>query len=745
MIPEANEPMPVARGMSDGGIAPAAKIWFAIEGDKGNAETGAIGMRALSSILTLASGRRAKWLVLLFWVVVAALVAPFASKLTAVEKNDAASFLPGSAESTKVNELLQQFPAGQTVSAVVVYYRESGLTPADSAKATADREAFIAAKLPRALPPTPVTPAQDGKGILYIVPFQSGPESDQLANAVKGLRKITGEGDNGLNIKVTGQAGFVVDSIGIFSNINTRLLLTTVLIVTVLLLLTYRSPFLWLFPLISVGLVSQVTQGVVYGAAKNGIITVNGQSTGILTVLIFGAGTDYALLLIARYREELRRHEDRHEAMAFALRQGGPAILASGATVTISLLCLLVAELNSTRGLGPVSAIGIVLTLAAMLTLLPALLVIVGRGVFWPFIPRFGSPPQEESGLWAHVGAWIARRPRTVWIGTTVALAIMALGLFTLNTNLSQNDSFRGSVDSVAGQKLLAKSFPSGSSAPAIVIVQPAANVDAARNAIANSPDVAAVTPVDRAGDYGRFSVTLKADPASGDAFDAIDQLRAQVRTAAGPGARVGGTSAVNLDVKRASLHDRKIILPLVLFIVLVILGLLLRAIIAPILLMLTVIVSLAASLGVSALVFDHLYHFGGEDASLPLFAFIFLVALGIDYNIFLMARVREESEHLGTRRGMLKGLAVTGGVITSAGVVLAATFAVLATLPLVALTEIGFVVAFGVLLDTLIVRSILVPALTLDVGARMWWPSALANAERDRHTADAEERVRVG
>jgi len=695
-------------------------------------------MQGIASILAFASGRRTKWFVLVFWIAMTVLIAPYATKLTSVEKNDEASYLPKSAESTTVNDLLKQFPSGQTVPAIVIYYRDSGVTPDDIKKATADWDAIGAAKLPSALPASPPIPSQDGKAILYAVPFQAGPDNDVLNSAVKSIRRTVGEGDNGLNVKVTGPAGFAVDAISVFGSIDTKLLFSTVGIVTVLLLLTYRSPFLWLFPLITVGIASQVTQGVVYGAAKNGL-TVNGQSAGILTVLIFGAGTDYALLLIARYREELRCHEDRHEAMAFALKQGGPAIVASGATVTISLLCLLVAELNSTRGLGPVSAIGIVLTLIAMITLLPALLVIFGRGIFWPFVPRFGSALHEESGFWARVGAWIGRRPRAVWIGTTVLLAALSLGLFTLNTNLSQSDSFRGSVDSVAGQKLLARSYPSGSSAPTTVVVQPAAWTDAARDALANDPGIATVGQIDRAGDLGRFDVTLKADPTSDDAYAAVDRIRTKVKGAAGPGAQVGGTSAVNLDVKRAEQRDRQVIVPLVLFIVLVILGLLLRAVVAPVLLILTVIISYTAAVGVSAVAFDKVFHFGGADASLPLFAFIFLVALGIDYNIFLMARVREEATHIGTRPGMIKGLAVTGGVITSAGLVLAGTFSVLMTLPLVVLSEIGFVVAFGVLLDTLIVRSILVPALTLDVGHWMWWPSALAKRTDEERTPVAE------
>ncbi len=695
-------------------------------------------MRALTPILTFASGRRAKWLVVLFWVIVLIVAVPFASKLMSAESNEASSYLPGSAESTKVLALEKQFPSGQTAPAIVIYYRATGLTDADRARAAADNAAIVAKRLDLALPPSPPIPSQDGKAILYSVPFQDSPQADRLVASVKALRSLVSAGNDGLDVKVTGPAGFAVDSNAVFGDINSKLLLATVGIVTILLLITYRSPFLWLLPLISVGLANQITSAAVYGVARAGL-TVNGLSAGILTVLIFGAGTDYALLLIARYREELRHHEDRHEAMAAALRRAGPSIAASGATVTISLLCLLVAKLNSNRGLGPVSAIGIVLTLIAMLTLLPALLVIVGRGVFWPFIPQYGSASHEESGIWARIGAGIARRPRLVWIAVALILGVLAVGLIDTKSNLSQANGFRSTPDSVIGQRLVAASYPSGASAPATIIVRPAAKVEAARAAAQANPAVAMVGPAERSGDLARFDVTLKSTPDSAASYAAVDQLRAQVKTAAGPDAFVGGNDAISLDTNRASNHDIKIILPLVLLVVLIVLCVLLRAIVAPVLLILTVILSFAASLGVSVVVFDKLFHFAGEDSSLALYGFIFLVALGIDYNIFLMARVREEATHLGTRRGMRKGLAVTGGVITSAGIVLAGTFSVLAILPLVVLTEVGFVVAFGVLLDTLIVRSILVPALTLDVDSHMWWPSSLANTDSDRQTETAD------
>jgi putative drug exporter of the RND superfamily len=517
------------------------------------------------------------------------------------------------------------------------------------------------------------------------------------------------------------------------------LLLASAAVVAVLLLFTYRSPFVWLVPLLAVAFANQAASGAVYGLAKHAGLTVNGQSGGILPVLVFGAGTDYALLLIARYREELRRHEDKHEAMAFALGKAGPAVLASGGTVIMGLLCLLVADLNSNRSLALVGALGIAGALCAMLTLLPAVLVIFGRRLFWPFVPRFGSAPHEESGVWSRIGRAVSPRPRPVWIGTALVLGVLALGLLGLNTNLSQEDSFRNTVDSITGQQLLAASFPAGAGAPSTVIARAGA-ADAVQAAISDTPGVAAVRPSGQAGELVSYAVTLNAEPSTRAAFDSVEVLRSRVHAVPNAEAIVGGSDAVNLDVARANSHDRKVVMPLVLLVVLLILALLLRAIVAPVLLILTVVLSFAAALGTGVLVFKHIFHFGGVDPSIPLLAFVFLVALGIDYNIFLMSRVHEESATLGTRAGILRGLAVTGGVITSAGLVLAATFGVLGVLPLVSMTELGFIVAFGVLLDTSIVRSVLVPALCMDLDRRIWWPSRLAaqtaptEARRDTH-----------
>jgi RND superfamily putative drug exporter len=552
-------------------------------------------------------------------------------------------------------------------------------------------------------------------------------DAEGLVDQVERIRETVGRGDGELQVRVTGPGGFLTDAVSVFEDIDTTLLLVTVVVVAVLLLLTYRSPLLWLIPLLTVGLANQAATASVYGLVKGIDLTVDGQSAGILTVLVFGAGTDYALLLIARYREELRRHQDKHEAMAVALANAGPAILASAATVVISLLCLLAADLANYRSLGPVGAVGIACALVAMLTLLPAVLVIFGRRLFWPFVPRHGSPPREDSGLWARVGRWVGRRPRPVWIGATVLLAVLALGLVTLDSNLRQEDQFPGEPDAVAGQRLIEASYPSGTGQQTTVIAN-AGQADQVLAAARGTEGVTDVRPAGRTAELVQLQATLGDAPDSPAERATIDRLRDNLHAVEGADAVVGGQSAQNLDLARASTRDRNVVIPLVLLAVLVILGLLLRAVVAPLVLIVTVIISFAAALGAGAFAFDNLLGFEGADPSLPLLAFIFLVALGIDYNIFLMSRVREESQRLGTRAGTLKGLAVTGGVITSAGIVLAATFSVLAVLPFVPLIEIGIVVAFGVLLDTLVVRSILVPALTLDIGRRIWWPSRLAS-----------------
>jgi len=702
---------------------------------------GSVG--ATPRLARLPAGRWTKWAVLAFWIAVVVVAGPLAGKLNDAQQNQASDFLPKNAESTRVVELAKRFVPSDTYPAVVVYEHPGPITGADQAKAAADARRFAGLDHVGGKVVGPI-PASDSRALQVVVPIKAGEDGwNAIAPVVKDLRSITHAG--GGRVYVTGPAGYAADFNHVFQGFDSTLLYVTALIVIVILLFTYRSPVLWILPLACVLVALTAAQAVIYLLARHAGLTVNGQSAFLLTVLVFGAGTDYALLLVARYREELRRHPDRHQAMAVALHRAGPAILASGSTVILSLLCLLVAALNSTKSLGPVMAIGVAVGLCAMLTLLPALLVIFGRWLFWPVRPTLGSSEPTERGVWARIGRRIARRPRLVWVVTAVVLGAMALGLTGLKASGLQNrDAFRTKPEAVAGEQALGRHFAAGAGDP----VQVVGNADATqqlRAALTGTAGVSAVTrPVVKDG-YAYLEGTLRSSSDSQASYDTIDRLRARVHAIPGADGKVGGGSAVNLDILRASRHDRNLVVALVLLVVLGILALVLRALVAPLLLVATVVLSFAAALGVSALVFDHLFGFAGADASLPLWVFVFLIALGVDYNIFLMTRVHEESRRHGTRRGALLGLAATGGVITSAGLVLAGTFVALGTLPLVFVTELGFAVAFGVLLDTFVVRSVLVTALNLDLGRWIWWPSRLhRKPDIDLDEIDAEAAALV-
>jgi RND superfamily putative drug exporter len=690
-----------------------------------------------SRLARLPAGRRTKWLVLIAWLILLMAGGALGGKLQSVTKNNADAYLPGSAEATQVIKLQNRVHKDDSILTIVSYERRSGIMAAD--RAYAQTAAAQAGKLPRAGQVVGPLVSKDGQAMQVFVPLKG--DGDVVIKAVDDVREVVERGPPaGLDVRVTGPGGGLSDFVKVFAQIDGTLLFVTLGVVIVMLLLTYRSPFLWFVPLFSAGSAYMLSQGVVYLLAKAGL-TVSGQSAGILAVLVFGAGTDYALLLVARYREELHRHEDKHEAMALALHRAGPAVLASGATVTIGLLCLLVAELNSTRGLGPVGAAGIVCALAAMTTLLPALLTALPRAVFWPMVPRYdaryAAEPdalEKEHGIWARVARFVSAKPRVVWIGTVVLLGALAFGLVSLKTGpVSNAGQFTGTPDSVVGQKVIARHFAAGTGSPAVVIGPANPGL---HDAIIHTQGVEDVGRPVTGNGYERYEATLSSAPDSQAARDTVDRLRAAVHPF---GAKVGGTTAINVDTQRAATHDTKTIIPIVLGVVFLILVLLLRAAVAPLLLMLTVVLSFAGSLGVCGLVFTHVFGFEGADSGFPLTVFIFLVALGVDYNIFLMTRVREESHRMGTRRGILRGLTVTGGVITSAGVVLAATFAALATLPMTAMVEMAFAVAFGVLLDTLLVRSLLVPALAYDLGRRIWWPGRLGVSRR---AARSEPRV---
>ena len=697
----------------------------------------------MSTFARLVAGRRSKFVVLAVWLVLLAALGPLIGSFESKQRDEPTSFLPGGAESVRAAELSAEFPSAEGTAAIAVFAREGGLT-------SGDREtiAEIQARIDRDRPEgvvsvSPPQRSEDGEAALVVAQIVAGGEDEVLIGAVGAIRDTVSESvPTGLAGKVTGPAGYSADASKAFEGINSTLLLATSLLVFVLLVIIYRSPIFWVLPLLAVFFAEGLVRGIGSLLVDAGVV-VNGQTGGILLVLVFGAGTDYALLLTSRYREELHRHADKHEAMRVAVRRAGPGIVASAGTVVAALLCLSLASVNSTAGLGPVGAMGVAVAATAMLTVLPALLLIGGRRAFWPFVPLFDRPGEERddtawrSGFWGRLGSWIERRHRSVWIVTLIALLALSLGVVTLDSNLTTANAFRGEVEALEGQKLLERSFPAGASAPTTVIVTDPAQLDEVLEAARDAPQVAAVGPIEEGKPGALFDVTLTQDPFGQAGFAQIEPLREQLRTAGGDAVLVGGATAEEHDLREAVRSDTLFLVPLVLLVVSVILVLLLRSLVGPVVLMATVVLSFFAALGLSLLVLELFADFPGEDPSYPLFAFIFLVALGIDYNIFLMARVREEAQAMSTKEAMLKGLAVTGGVITSAGIVLAGTFSVLAVLPLVALAQIGITVALGVLLDTFVVRSILVPALTFSLGERTWWPSQLAH----RHARDESDR----
>ncbi|UNZ17938.1 MMPL family transporter [Streptomyces sp. 891-h] len=689
----------------------------------------------LRSLATAPGGKRTKWLVLAAWLIIVVALGPLAGKLGEVEDSSANAFLPGNAESAKVNTELEKFRGkDEIIPAVAVYSRsDSATTKADAAKARADRADFapLVAKGEKISGPVP---SRDGKALMLVVPLTTG--DDDMTDDVEKIRSVAAaNAPPGLDVEVGGPAGSLIDNIKVFDNLDSRLMLATGAVVTLLLLITYRSPLLWLFPVLSVGFAAVLTQVTTYVLAKYASLPVDPQSAGILMVLVFGVGTDYALLLIARYREELHRHQDRHAAMRLALRRSGPAIVASAGTIAIGLACLAFADINSSRSLGLVGAVGVVCALLAMITVLPALLVVAGRWVFWPFVPRYDEAavaaaegqPRAARTVWSRIGALIARRPRWSWLMSIAVTAVLALSATGITMGLTNAEMFQDKPESVVAQEKLSAHYPSGSSDPATVVVRTEASA-AAQRAAAGVDGVESVRADDRTADGSltSLSVVLEDAPDSDAAKHTIDRLRTAVHKVDGADALVGGTTAESLDTRRAAESDLKVVIPIVLAVVLLVLVALLRSLIAPLLLLATVVLSYFGALGASHLVFVHVLDFAAMDNSLPLMGFVFLVALGIDYNIFLMTRVREEVALQGHNKGVLAGLSSTGGVITSAGIVLAATFAVIASMPLVSMAQLGVLVGIGVVLDTFLVRTVLVPSLALDLGARIWWPSRL-------------------
>jgi RND superfamily putative drug exporter len=664
-------------------------------------------------VFELPSRRRAKWWFLLVWVAVFVGLGQFAGALADEQRNDVAAYAPHDAESSLVRDELAGMRRGSPLPAVVVYTRSGPLTQVD--RIAVDGDLAVFERLGQVGDPVP---AEDGRALLVTVSLD-GTDADTVYDATTRIREVARDGaPDGLRVLVTGPAGFLVDGADAFLGLDVTSLLVTLAVIALLLLVIYRSPVLWLVPLVGVLLAVGVAQAAVYFLVRGLDLTISGMTQGILTALVFGAGTDYALLITARYRDELGRTPDRHAAMAVALRHSVPALLGSAATVVAGLLCLLPAAMTTNRALGPVGAAGVAVTLLVMVTFFPALLVVLGRWIFWPRIPAGAG---RHRG-WQRVARVVGRRPRLAWVTTALVLLGMSVVLLDARGGVPADAAYTNDPESGIGQQALAEHFPGESAVPADIVT----NADTARavaEAAAGTQGVARVLPPTRVGSRAHLPVVL-GDPAESSAAEAtVTRLRDAVRAVPRADARIGGTTATIVDTKAATTHDRNLVIPAVLAVVLLILMLLLRAVVAPVLLLATVVLSFCAALGTGWLLFDLVLGLPGLDDQAVLLAFVFLVALGVDYNIFLVTRVKEEVAKAGHRAGVLHALVATGGVITSAGVVLAATFTILGLIPVVLAIELGVLVTVGVLLDTFVVRSVLVPALLLDLGPRSWWP----------------------
>ena len=638
--------------------------------------------------------------------------------------------VPSNAESTRADAVRAQLPGGDRVPAILVFSRRDGaaLSPSDLG----------------AIKQQPVMVSDDGLAAVATVPLDAGLSGFALNDAVKSLRESAADGLPGdLRVEVTGGPAFGADIANSFSGANITLLAVTALVVALLLIVTYRSPVLWLVPLAVIGFADRVAAVVGSAIAQAVGMTPDGSTSGITSVLVFGAGTNYALLLISRYREELGRNDNHRDALRVAVRQAGPAILASNATVVLALLTLLLASSPSTRSLGVQAAAGLVVAAVFVLLVLPPLLALFGRRLFWPFVPKVGAKPLTDSGVWHRIADAVARRPARVSAVAIASLALLCLGLLTTPIGLSQTEQFRVQAESVSGYDTLAAHFPSGLTNPTRVIAATgkATEVEAA---ITSTPGVVSANPAGASPDgLSQWSVVLRAEPASDEAFKTIDTLRDSVHSV-DSGALVGGPDAQARDASAAAAHDRLVIIPAILAVVLIVLYVLLRSALAPLILVAVTVLSALAALGLGSWASVHVFGFPALDDTAPLFAFLFLVALGVDYTIFLVTRAREETPAHGTRDGIVRAVSATGAVITSAGIVLAAVFCVLGVLPLIVLTQVGIIVGLGILLDTFVVRTVIIPALFTLIGPRIWWP-ALRDAGYGSNSGKTHGRHRAG
>lgn len=750
-------------------------------------------------------------LIIVAWLGVSGIGGPYFGRIGEVSSNDMLSFLPSDAESTRVNEELMKFRDTDTIPAIVVFESESELSEAQNA----DIQAAIGAVGATGLiggQITPAIPSEDGRAAFVVIPLGA---DDEYAEVLPELREAIASTNPDLTYKFTGPAAFAESFMVAFAGIDGLLLVVALSVVFVILLVVYRSPILPVVTLLGAVFALSTAILLVWHLADAGVVQLNGQVQGILFILVIGAATDYALLYIARYREEIAQQPSAWEATKVTWKASWEPIVAAGGTVTLGLLCLLVSDLGSNRALGPVGGIGVAFAILSALTFLPACLLLIGKKAFWPRMPKAEEVATTDyhraHPAWNKVGQLVGKHPRRLWVGCTALLLIACLFIPQLKADgIAQSDFVIGESEARDGQVLLDKHFAAGSGSPAYVLASeqdkdavvklldadegvdgvsitttsetvsaapigeagteilatilekvsvgreqqlqqiragieanmagaPVEMIDAAyAQAIQNVPSVDQL--LEAANPFKEIEpkivdgeVLLQAtltDPAdSVEARQTIARLREKVESEFSSSS-IGGVAAIQLDTNNAAEHDLKIIIPLILVVITIVLMLLLRAVVAPIILLLTTVVSFGATLGISALLFNNVWHFPGSDPAVVIYAFVFLVALGIDYNIFLMTRVREESIREGLRAGTLKALIVTGGVITSAGIVLASTFAALYVIPILFLAQIAFIVAFGVLLDTLIVRSLIVPGLTLEMGRHMWWPSKLSKKD---------------
>lgn len=723
----------------------------------------------LKSITALTTGRRSKFAVVAFWVILGFALSSLQPKLQDATTNENEAFLPESAESTEVNDLIEErFPDGREVDGIVAYENSGGLTAADRKRISAD--ALTIAGLARPDPEASCA-NPDLIGVLAVVDPFSGPvcgaealpggadgedeqappsvsedgtvaltvvragteESEDIQDNVAALREIVPPPDASggqLHAYVTGVAGIISDSIEVFESIDVTLLLVTVSLVLFLLLVIYRSPVIAFVPLFVVAIAYLIAAALVYGLVEAGVVEVNGQTTSLLIVLMFGAGTDYCLLIVSRYREELRNNRDKHAAMAHATERTGPAILSAGGTVVAAMLVLALADFKATQTMGPVLALGVAIMLLAGLTFLPALLSILGRRAFWPAIPEYGTEQSAPLGIWRRIGHFVHERPMFALSVSVAILLLGSLGNFKDRGIVDFGEGFRDPPESVEGQLLIEDELSGGQTAPTIGLVGTGAEQQvAAALRDLDGVDAAVAGAVSEDGELTRVDVTIAYDPFSDEANDLVPVMRETAEQAAGEETvLVGGLTAENFDTSETLRSDAKLIVPLVLLLIFLILCVLLRAVVAPLYLVATVVLSYAFAIGASTLIFTEIFNQPDSDPGLPTFAFIFLVALGVDYNIFLISRIREEAAYQETKEAVITGLERTGGVITSAGLILAGTFSALMTLPLETLFQIGFTVAFGLLVDTFLIRTIVVPSIAFQLGERNWWPSRISH-----------------